>query len=407
MIYLKVALKTVLSYKRRSLTTIILIVASTSLLIFASAFMEGSHNKMIESSVEIYKGYLQITHRDFRENPGLDHLIFDVAEVSEKLKDNEKIAELAPRFETFVLFVSDEKSTGGMLTGIKPEKEKRLSRLAASLQKGRYLKPEDGNALYIGSELAKRLRVVPGDKVDFIGSGADYSFAADSLTVKGVFQTGLFDFDASASFLNRPYFNKIMSAEDLATHLIVLPEDPAHSAALASELQKVLGNEYEAASWQKTMSGLVEAMKVDSIFGYLTLAVIFIVIFFVIMIYTLLNVFARTREIGVLRAIGTGPGQILTMLLAEGIILTAVGVALGGLIGGGSAWYFQENPINFAAYEEQFKQYGLAASSLPTVFEPLSILRDALIIFVLCLLVNLYPIYRVNSLSPVEALRHV
>jgi len=155
------------------------------------------------------------------------------------------------------------------------------------------------------------------------------------------------------------------------------------------------------------MSGLVEAMEVDSIFGYITLGIIFIVIFFVIVIYTLLAMYARIREIGILRAIGTTPAQILTMLLSESIILAVVSVLLGGLIGGALAYYFQINPITYTGYEEQFKQYGLAVSAMPTAFEPLTIFRDMVIMFFLSVLSTLYPILKVNRFKPIEAIHHV
>lgn len=404
---LLMAIKNVRSHVKHSVVTISLTMAATALLVFSSAFMDGSHNKMIESAVEIYPGYLQITQQDFRETPSFDNLIFDAGAVSDILASHDDIAVFAPRFESFVLFSSNEKSVGGMLTGIDPEREKHLSRLADSLYKGRYLRSNDSNALYLGKELAKRLKVDVGDELAFIGTGADYSFCADTVIVAGIFQTGLFDFDATASFLNRPYFDEIMVAGNLATHFIVLPKKTALATQLAINLQQQLGDEYRAQGWRETMAGLVEAMEVDSIFGYLTLGIIFIVIFFVILIYTMLNVFARTQEIGILRAIGTSPSQILTMLLSENGLLGLIGVLAGGLIGGGLAWYFHINPIAFSSFEEQFRQYGLAASTLPTTFAPLTILRDMVIMYVLCMLSTLYPIWKINRLTPTEAMGHV
>ncbi|MCK5228770.1 MAG: ABC transporter permease, partial [Desulfobulbaceae bacterium] len=366
--FLKIAIKNIVAYKRRSIVTVALTCFTTALLVFASAFWDGSHNKMIESAVEIYPGYLQITQKDFRKIPSYDNLIFDARSVRNALTKISGIDTFGERFESFVLFSSREKAVGGMFTGIEPEKEERLSRLKKSLKKGEYLSPGDHAKLYIGTELAKRLKVDVGDVLSFVGTGADYSFAADNVTVKGIFQTGLFDFDASAAFVSKSYFDYIMAAQNYATHFIVLPEKPQDVEDLAATISRKLGSEYQALSWQKTMAGLVQAMKVDSIFGYITLSIIFIVIFFVIMIYTLLAVFARVREIGILRAVGTTPSQILRLLVLESVLLGLVSVVAGGLIGGALAYYFQLHPIVFPGYEEQFKQYGLAASAMPAIF---------------------------------------
>jgi len=404
---MKMALRNIAAYKKRTIVTVLLTSLTTALLVFTSAWMDGSHQTMIKNAVEIYPGYLQITGREFRDKPSYDHLIFDTAAIREKLARIEGIEVSAARFESFVLYSAGEKALGGMLTGIEPEQETRLSRLAASLQSGEYLKAGDTNLVYIGNELAKRLKVGVGDEIAFVGSGADYSFAADNLRVKGIFQTGLYEFDASTAFLAREYFEQIMAAENYATHIIVMPEKPEQVEELAEEISRAIGPDYASESWLQIMAELVKAMQLDSLFGYITLGVIFIVILFVIMIYTLLTVYSRIREIGVLRAIGTTPKQVFGMLVLEGALLAAVSVVIGGLIGGGVAYYFHINPITMAGFEEQFKQYGLAVSAIPTAFQPVTIVRDMLVMFILSVLSTLYPILKINRYRPVEAMRHV
>jgi len=404
---IKLALRNITAHGKRSLVTILLTTITTALLVFSTAWMDGSHQTMIKNGVEIYSGYIQITGRGFRKNPSYEHLIFDALVVRKVLAANPDVAVFGSRFESFVLFSRDEKAVGGMLTGIEPEKEIHLSRLAASLQEGEFLEPDDNNQVYIGKELARRLKVDVGDRLAFVGSGADYSFAADMLQVKGIFQTGLFEFDAAGAFVTEKYFSKIMAAENYASHFIVLPRQPDQAVQLAARLSRTLGPDYEVASWKETMAGLVKAMQLDSVFGYITLAIIFTVIFFVIMIYTLLTVFCRIREIGILRAIGTRPGQILAMLLLESCLLALFSVLPGGLLGGSLAWYFNLHPIVFSGFEEQFKQYGLAVSAMPTAFMPLIILRDMAVMFFLTILATLYPILKVNRMPPVEAIHHV
>ena len=407
MMLLKFALRNVFSYKKRSVITILLGVVSTALLVFSSAWMDGSHQQMIKNAVEIYSGYIQITEAKFRESPSFEHLLFNVEKLQAEVEGIDGVEIFSPRFEAFVLFSVGEKAIGGMLTGIDPDKERSISRLQASLKTGEYLSNTDTNQLYIGYELARRLKVKVGDEIAFVGSGADYSFAADMLSVKGIFQTGLFEFDASSAFLTKSYFDIIMASDNLATQGIVLPKDPKQSEHLAETIERKIGDEYQSASWHETMAALVKSMTLDSVFGYITLAIIFTAIFFVVMIYTLLAVFARIREIGIMRALGTTPRQILSILLLESSILGFVSVCIGGLIGGAFAYYFYIHPMVFSGMEEQFKQYGLAVTAIPAAFEPMTILRDMSVIFVLLLLSTLYPIIRVNRYQPIEAMHHV
>ncbi len=405
--FLKIAVKNIRAYKKRSIVTVLLTTVTTALLVFSSAWMDGSHGKMIENSVEIYPGYLQITQADFRDSPSYDNLIFDVDQVRKILEDTPGIQAFSPRFESFVLYSTGPKSIGGLFTGIEPEAEGQISRLKSSLSKGAFLDSSDHNQVYMGVELARRLKVDVNDQLSFIGTGADYSFAADNIIIKGLFKTGLFDFDASAAFVNLDYFYSVMGGENTATHFVVLPEKKEAARELAATIAAQLGKEYQAASWDQTMAGLVRAMEIDSIFGYITLGIIFTVIFFVIMIYTLLAVFSRIHEIGILRAIGTSPGRVFQLLILESIILSLFSVVLGAFIGGSLAYYFHLHPIVFSGYEEQFKQYGLAASAMPTAFAPLVILRDAIIMFLLSICSTLYPLVRVVRYRPIEAINHV
>ncbi|MBI4792830.1 MAG: hypothetical protein HY789_08945 [Deltaproteobacteria bacterium] len=72
--FFKIAVRNIRAYKKRSIITVILLACTTALLVFATAYMDGSHDRMIRSSVEIYPGYVQITHSDFRDSPSLENL---------------------------------------------------------------------------------------------------------------------------------------------------------------------------------------------------------------------------------------------------------------------------------------------------------------------------------------------
>jgi len=406
--YLQIALKSIKANKSRSIVTIFLTAFSTAILIFSSTLMDGEHEIMLKNAVEVYPGYIQITHKKFRDAPSFDNLIFDEQEAKKSLKQFQQIDTIASRFETSALFSSDTKTIGAMIAGIEPLAERKISKLEKSLFEGSYLESNDTNALYIGLELAKKLKVSLGDTLSFISSGADYSFCAENVVVKGIFQTGLFEFDANSAFLNKTYFDDVFSSHIFATHIVVMLKDPSDARLLSDSIQQRLDQFLVSESWEESMDALVKAMELDSIFGYFTLGIFFIVIFFVIMIYTLLVVFSRVKEIGVLRAIGTTSKQILGMLVFESTILSFVSVLVGGAIGAYLAYYFNINPIESGSeYEEQFKQYGIMSTALPTDFNIVTILRDMMIMFILGIVSTLYPIIRINSYTPSEAMRHV
>lgn len=413
MILLKLAWRELLTHKKRSVVTLLLSAFSTALFIFSNAINDGAHNQLIRSSVEVYPGYMEVTNSAFEDEPGYDNLIFDVAAVQQKLSRVEGIAARAVRFEAFALYSTDEQSIGGMFTAIEPENEARVSRLKSSLVEGEYLNGGDGNALYLGVELAKRLKVKVGDTLSFISTGADYSFAADNLVVKGLFKTKLYEFDNGSGFVNKVYFDTAMQSANLATHIIMSPEDTEAVDAVTAAADQAVGDGLVVKSYKETLKDLILAMEIDEIFGYITLGIFFIVIFFVIGIFAFLSVYARIRQIGVLRAIGTTPRQLVGMLLVEALILGVLSVGIGGAVSAYAAKHFEEHPIAFSSMidmdpEEYYKQYNMVADmTIPSEFNPPKIWRDMLIMLLLNLLTVLYPIAMINRFTPTEAIRYV
>jgi len=370
--------------------------------------MDGSYAKMFKDSVEIYPGYIQITNRLYRDDPGYENLIFDTKSVKEKLEDTQGVELYAERFEGFALYASSENSIGGMFAGINPQKEKRLSRIHKAMIEGEYLENGDTDSIIIGSAFAKRLGIGLGDKVSVITSATDYSFAADNLIVKGIFQTHLYEFDSSVGFVNKSYFDTIMASGNFATHIIVLPEELKESQLLAQKLQKKLqDSEYVAQEWRTYMSGIVEAMEFDRLSGMIMVWLFFIIIFFVVMIYALLTIFARIKEIGIMRAIGTTPLQIFYILMLETLMLGIASVTLGGAIGGYLAYYYEIHPIYLESFEEMYRQYGIVEAVLPTDFTWGVVFKGMAYMLAMNLLCALYPILKVNSYRPIDAIRHL
>ncbi|MEA3353617.1 MAG: FtsX-like permease family protein [Campylobacterota bacterium] len=404
----KIALMNIFYNKKRSIVTILLGVISTALLIFSTSITEGSHQKMLQNAVEVYPGYVQITHNKFRDNPSFEHLIFDSEAVFKQLDKDEQIKSYTSRFQTAVLFASKEKSTGVILTGIEPSKEKIFSKIYSSLIKGKYINESDKNEVYLGSDLAARLKVDIGDELSFVGTAADYSFCADNLTVKGIFKTGLYEFDASSAFLNKKYFDEVFVSDNISTTIVVMPKDPRNSLKISENINRTIPDDIISKSWEQFMESLLKAMELDSVFGYLTLSIFFLVIAFVILIYTLLVVYSRIKIIGVLKALGTSKQQIREMLLLESVALGIISAFIGALIGGYISFYFSINPIDYGKeFEEQFKQYGMMVTTIPSVFDLGMILRDTVIIFILNMAATVYPIIKVNKYIPIEAINHV
>jgi len=401
------ALKNILFYKGRAITTFVLTFVSTLLFIVYVAMMDGSHGAMLQNALKVYTGAIEIYKKGYREIGGNEYLITDVASVEKMLDSVDGIAAYSARYETYGLLSSKENSTAAMVAGVDPEKEVLLSELKTALVEGTYLSKDSGNCLYAGADLVKKLHVELGGEVSFIGSASDNSFAADLFKLCGVFRTGAFAFDASAAFIATDYFEVLMDAENKASYITLKLEDLKEVDAVNEVIVSKLDSSLESVTWRVLMKSMVEAMQVDSVFGYISLSLFFVVIFFVIMIFGFINVSSRVREFGTLRCIGLSKQKIRALLFYEIIILSVAAILLATPIGAYIAYYFSLHPIVIEGMSETYKQYGVVSDEIPFSYDWFTISWNVALIFVLNLLSVLYPMHYINAFRPVEALHHV
>lgn len=402
------ALKNTLFYKGRSVATFILTFISTLLFVMYVSMMDGSHNSMLENSLKIYTGAIEIYKKDYRDIGGNDYLIQDVKAITDKLEKIEGIEAFSARYETYGLLSNKEYSAAAMVAGVEPLKERVLSSLSQALKEGSFLENSPKNSIYIGVELAKKLKLHVNDEVSFIGSASDDSFAADIFKVCAIFKTGSFEFDSSAAFVSRAYFDELMLANNKASYITLKLKNLDDVEMVNGEIIKSLNREdLESLTWKTLMDTMVEAMEVDSIFGYISLSLFLIVIFFVIMIYGFINISSRIKEFGILRCIGLSGKNIFLLLFYEIFILSTLALAFAVPIAAFVCYYYSINPIVIEGIADMYKDYGIISDEIPFDFSLFTIFWNVGVIYFLNFLSILYPYMYINSFKPTEALRHV
>ena len=401
------ALKNIFYYKGRSITTFVLTFISALLFILYVALMDGSHGSMLKNALKVYTGAVEVYKKGYREEGGNAYLIEDVKSVEAVLKNIDGIAAYTSRYETYGLLSSKERSTASMVVGIEPEKEKGMSELYSTLVSGKYLSQESGNCLYMGVGLVKKLQIKLGDEVSFVGSASDNSFAADLFKLCGTFKTGAFEFDATAAFVSRSYFDELMYAENKASYINIKLKDLETVDRVDAEIEARLDAGYESVTWKVLMKPMVQAMQVDSVFGYISIVLFFVVIFFVIMIFGFINVSSRVREFGTLRSIGLSRGKIRLLLFNEIFILSTAAIVLATPISAYIAYYFSIHPFVMEGISETYKDYGVVSDEIPLAFSWFSISWNIAIIYLLNFLSIIYPIRYINAFKPIEASHHV
>lgn len=404
----RLALNNVLLNRRRIIITIALSAFSVMFFIFYLGLLKGSFSNLYKNSLELYSGYIQITGKNYIDDPSNEHLIFNEKEVLAKLKDEQSLKNVTSRFESFALYASEENAYGAQFIGVHPSKELEMTKMPRHIKSGRYLQDDDTNGVVIGSELAKRLKIDLGGKLSVITTGTDYSFAADNLFVVGIIKTYIPEIDNYIVYINKSYFDDLMESKNIATHIILQPKDVKKSLELVKNISKLLDDDtLHIEDWHTYLSAMIqmEQMKLSS--GSMMIALFILLIFFVVLIYTYLSVQSRIKEIGIMRAIGTKPREILIVLLYETSILALISVALGGAAGAYLTYYVSLHPIAIPMFEEMYREYGILEAVWVTEFSWDYAIMGVSYVLILNLISIIYPAWTVIRIKPIDAINHI
>lgn len=412
LIDLKMAWRNIWRNPRRTLLTILAIAFACVLLVFMLSFQFGSYDTMINASVKINTGHLQIQARGYQENKKMRLVIPDPEPVKHILEEMPSVSAYTYRARAFALISTDKRSYGVMVVGVSPDTEKKVSTLGDIIQKGDYLTPalidQQLSGALVGSLLADNLHVDIGDEITILGQGRDGSVAASVLKVQGIYASGMDDFDRNAIHIPLSTFQEVFFMEAavheivvIGRHLGLVPEMKAHIKDRLNELDKT--SPCVVLDWDELMPGLRQAIRMDLVSGGIFYLILIMVVAFSILNTFLMAILERTHEFGVMMAVGTRPARLTRLVLTESAGMTMVGVTVGVVIGCLLTWYFQVHGIEIEGSSELLKQFGIPSRLYPRL-TPLSASIGPAAVFIITLMSALYPAMKIRRLKPVEAM---
>ena len=412
---IKIAWRNIWRNPRRTILTISAIAFASLLLVFMLSFQFGSYEAMINSSVKIHTGHLQVQAKDYQDKQSMHLVVPDPNEIGSILNDTTGVEAYTFRAKAFSLVSSSERVYGVVVIGIDPAREAYVSTLKSSIRQGSYLAEDDlnivsGHAL-VGKLLAKNLQVGIGDELTLLGQGRDGSIAATVVKIKGIYSSGLDEFDRSSIHVPLKFFQDIYSMRG-AVHKIVatgksLKQVSKIKRGVAAELSKSnLKHPLKVLDWEELMPGLRQAIEMDLVSGIIFYLILILVVAFSILNTFLMAIFERTREFGVLMAIGTTPRRLTRLLLIESLSMTMIGIVTGIILGCIITWYFQVHGIDISGTSELLSQYGISGRIHPKLSMPSAIIGPAVVLLI-TFLAALYPALKIRRLRPVEAMTYV
>ncbi|GAB6042155.1 ABC transporter permease [Endothiovibrio diazotrophicus] len=401
-------------HRRRTLITLSSIAIGFGLAVLFIGIGDGSHSSMIRNAIKLGEGHLTIQPRSYLEAPANHKYLADGDALAAKVKATGFAGRVEPRISIQVLASTANNSVGAGLEGMADAHDQRAEMLRGMLVEGKWIEPGDRRGILIGDGMARKLKAKVGGKVVLMAGRRGGDTQAQLGRVRGIFDSHVDELDDFLVLADLGLARRFLEGEGAdpargpVTRLALFLDDPEELEEWKARLKPLVEEPQTALfDWREMMPQLVQFVVLDNAGNYVFLALILILVVFGIVNTVLMSVLERTREFGLLRALGLARRHLLLLVFCESVLLSVLAVAAGWLVGGGVQLWFSSHGIDFSALMSQ----GTAVMGTfmdPVVYTEISgerVLQLTAIIFAATLATGIYPAIKAARVTPVEALR--
>jgi len=397
--------------RRRTALTAGGVAFAVFLVVTSMCIQLGSYETMQDTATSLLNGHLQIQNADYVDDERLEETLPAASVLAARVADAPGVEAVAPRVEAFALASADERSFGAQVVGIDPAREAEVVSFHERIFAGRQVAgPEDA---VLGEALARNLGVDVGGEVVLLGSASRGGVAAMVLTVSGLFRTGVAEIDRSLLLADLAAVRQAFALGDEAHRLVVRTRDLGAVGQVADGLRRSLparwpegdGAPLAVRTWEALMPDLRQAIEIDRLSGALFYWIVMILVAFSVVNTFIMTVFERTREFGMMLAIGMRPMGIVAMLQWEAVFMWLIGASVGvGLAALLVAWLADVGIYLGADLERLAAEMYMPTRLYPT-FTAEALLTAPLVMLVGTQIAAVLPSLRLRRLKPVDALR--
>ena len=401
-LYMRVARRNLWRNGRRTWLTAGGIAFSVFLCVAFMSFQLGSYDGMIDTATGMMSGHMQVQHEDYLDDPKVANRIVAGSDLLRQLEDSPDIVAAAARVEGFALVSVGERSFGGLVMGVDPVREPKVSALSGQIVEGEYLPRSD--SAYVGKALGTNLGLKIGDEIFVLGSALEGGVAAAVFNVDGFFDTGQVELDRSILQVPLSAVQSAFGLGDSVHRIVLLGKNANDATAIAQGLAPTLPEEVRVLDWDKLLPELRQMIQMDAVTSVIIYVLLLAIVTLSVANSFTMTVFERTREFGMLIAIGMKPGGIVAMIVIEALCMWVVGTAIGAAISYALMIGLGAVGVPIAGLEEMAGQFMMPERIHPEV-SFLTLGTAPLVLLAGTLVAGLIPALRVRRLKPVEALR--
>ncbi len=398
--YFKIAYRNLGRHRRRSVLSALALALGTALLMFIAAFFQGEMRGSMETTLTLNSGHLQVSNAEYdpdKLSVAWEYLIEKPDQAAAQIEALDQVKVATPRLVASGIVSVRDESAGVQIMGIDPASP--ASEPYQTLVEGDFLTADDRSGILIGYPLAQSLNLKAGDSLQLLVNTSDGDVDEQQFMVRGIFTTGTSGYDKGIVFLPLAKAQAFSGAENRASYIFILLNDREQADAVASAIQ---GQNLRIRTWTEMNELLVLINDFSN--AYLTfINLIVLGVTATVIVNTLLmSVFERTREIGILSAIGMKGRQVIALFITEATLLGVAGITVGSLAGWALSAYFGKVGVYFG--DLGISGDMLLADRIYTYLPLESAVSLIVTAFVITLVASLYPARMASRMEPVEAL---
>ncbi len=306
--------------------------------VVSDGFMSGMTDQRVNAAIANEVSDIQIHNPAFLLNGEMQYQIPDAGQSLKKIESIPDIKGVSLRMKTSAMAASANSGAGITILGVNPAAERKVSNLHALIIEGKYLSVKEKNPTVIGQKLAHKLNLELGDRLIVTLTDSSGTITSGAFRIVGIFKTANDRFDVANVFVNKKDLSNLIgypanTGDEIAIRLKTNNQTPEAMKALHHIFQNEIQNkEIVVRSWDQIQPLLKSMISMMDYFSYIFLFIILAALAFAIINTMLMAVMERTREIGMLMALGMNKRKIFSMIMLETIFLSIVGAVLGLLI---------------------------------------------------------------------------
>ena len=405
--YLQMAWRNIWRNPRRTTIILLAIVIGVWNMIFLGALTRGMEAGMIKNGISTLTGNIQIHHKDYRNDPVVENSMTDPGTVAAALeKTLPRGARWTGRIRVNAIAGNARHSSGVTLVGIDPEREAQVSFVGQAVKQGRYLMPKDVYGIVVGKSLLDKFETKIGHKMVLMSQDMSREISSRAFRIVGVYRAEMEATEKEFLFVTLPAAQQMLKLDTGISEISIVLPDQEDDHRVAAALKDALPDPaYEINTWRELLPILNAYLKLSDGFMFIWYLVVFIAMGFGIVNTTLMAVFERMREFGLLKALGMKPWWIVREVLLESTLLLLMGMAMGNILSFLSIYALSGSGIDLSALAAGAEYVGISRVLYPAVYAG-DVAIANLVVFVLGLVVSTYPAAKAGKFTPVEALAH-